>query len=383
MAEPLARLRAVPTANGPLNLEIQRGDIVQLAGPNGCGKTTLLRALAGLATPWASKVGSEVGIASTQIPAQDLNAVLMFQDPRDGLVGLTVRGEFDLRGRPPPPEVATLLDRDVATLSSGEARRVAQAVATSADRPILLLDEPVEGLDGERRADLADAIVRYAKRGAVVFADHSGALSHLATRTLHLGPVHAPNLGSMPIPSARHVLTWPGAQKVPGRPGLRLPALRVASGFHVVTGPNGSGKSTLLLALAGLLGVGATLNGHPAQGRLALPQARHQLWGEQVGQHLEGCDPAMVDLLGAVPFAKRSPLALSGGETQRAALAATLGRPSQLYLLDEPEAHLDGAGRIALVAAIRCRVEEGAIVLAATHDVELVRLAGHRIEVAL
>ena len=380
MAEPLAALRGVATASGPVDLTIRRGDIVVLAGPNGAGKTSLLRSLAGLAAPLRPPAVLVAGDDPRAQPAAGLQAAFLPQDPRDGLAGLTVAGEFTLRGVALPDGLAALADRDVATLSSGEARRVAWLAATAQCRPLLLLDEPVEGLDAARRDELRTAILEHARDGAVVLADHSGTLADLATQTVRLGFSSAAPPAPLPIPAARHTLAWPGGTVRRGDARIATRPGTWTSGLHALIGPNGSGKSTLLLALAGLLGAGATLDGAATQGRLLLPQARLMLWRDQVSDHLSECAAWVRDALVPDGLAERSPLALSGGEAQRVALATTLGAAAELYFLDEPEAHLDAAGRVALFDIVRRRVAAGAVVLAAPHDAELIGLAHSRTE---
>ncbi len=382
MAEPLAALRGVATASGPVDLTIGTGDVVVLAGPNGAGKSSILRSLAGLAAPLRPAAVFVAGHDPRAQSAANLQAAFLPQDPRDGLAGLTVAGEFALRGVALPDSLAALAERDVATLSSGEERRVAWLAATAQHRPLLLLDEPVEGLDAARRDELRSAILQHARVGAVVLADHSGTLASLATQTLQLAPSAAVHPAPLPVPAARHTLAWPGGTLRRGDARIATRPGSWTSGLHVLIGPNGSGKSTLLLALAGLLGTGATLDGAAAQGRLLLPQARLMLWRDRVADHLSECATWARDSLVSNELAERSPLSLSGGEAQRVALAATLGSPAALYLLDEPEAHLDAAGRAALFDIVRRRVAEGAIVLAATHDAELIGVSHTRTEMA-
>ncbi len=60
-------------------------------------------------------------------------------------------------------------------------------------------------------------------------------------------------------------------------------------------------------------------------------------------------------------------------------MAKTLGTRAPVYLLDEPEAHLDRQGRWALWAALALRLREGACILAATHDAALMDAAADRI----
>lgn len=348
----------------PQDLEPQAGEIILLRGPNGSGKTSFLRALAGLDNPLYDPCDERGPRA------------LSPQDARDALVGLTIAGEFRLRRRAVPPSLAALASRPSAEVSSGEARRV--ALATCEGVPLALLDEPSEGLDPEGRAALRGLIVaaRRDAHGAVVLADHSGGLDDLATRAIDLAPSPRMPLPPMPRGGGGTVLVA-GATSLRGR---ALPALSLGPGFHALRGPNGAGKSTLLQRLAGLLdptGV-RILDAPPRTGenvRLLLPHARDCLTRERVADE---CPP---DPLVPEALRDRHPLALSGGEAQRVALAKTLRADASVYLLDEPEAHLDGEGRLLLAEAIAQRVKRGACVLAATHDEGLLQLAQTIIEV--
>jgi energy-coupling factor transporter ATP-binding protein EcfA2 len=342
-----------------------------LTGPNGSGKTSLLRAIAGLPTAMVPASVEVAGRQPSKMAAAEIAQMIRMalQDPRETLVGLTVRGEFALRGRPLPSDLARWTDRDVATLSSGEARRTSLSVA-DAVAPLLLLDEPTEGLDAVRRGELLDLVVRAARDGAVVAADHSGLLTSVATRMVALAPV--PRMEPRRLVAAGSELVVVAEADNVRRDGALVfnPAVRFPSGLHGIAGPNGSGKSTLLLRLAGLLGTGSVqvAGRSPTPGRsvrLLLPHAGDLFTQASVADEL----PAG-DALGFVAPAlmARHPLSLSAGEAQRVALAKTLGRDVTLYLLDEPEAHLDADGRAALWKAVARRTAEGACVVVATHD---------------
>ncbi|MES2156102.1 MAG: ATP-binding cassette domain-containing protein [bacterium] len=383
---PIAVVRGFRAASGPVDLDVHAGDLVVLRGANGSGKSSLLRLLAGLPSPLAAASVHVAGRDPSSLRAGELLTLVHVaqQDARDGLVGLTVSGEFRLRGKTVPPQAAHLGDRDIATLSSGEARNVALLVAEAGSPRLLLLDEPTEGLDDERRARLVRLVMRARQHGAVVAADHGDFLDALATARIDLGGTALAPLPPIARGAGEAVLRFPGCTVRRGDGEVPLPATALAAGLHVVVGPNGCGKSTLLLHLAGLLGAtnarvrGATPQpGHNVQ--LLLPRAGELFTCDTVDQELEHADAEVRAALVPAALAARHPLALSGGQAQRVALAKTLGRPAPLYLLDEPEAHLDGAGRAGLARLMSQRIEAGACILAATHDPEIIAAAQSRI----
>lgn len=386
---------------------LKPGDLVLLEGPNGSGKTTLLRRLAGLPPfPGMALSRDETAPSATSSPSSSPmslssspNMHFLAQDPRDTLVGLTVGGEFRLRSLALPHDQASRVKQDVATLSSGQARLLGLTVARTAleksagkELSILLLDEPAEGLDSASQAELLQLVAATRARGAVVAVDHTGILRTSATRRLHLGamrssqPTHAvrpplshlshPSLSplSHPLPPILH--SNPDEAVLGGRK-LHFPALSLGPGLHALAGPNGSGKSTLLLRLSGLRrgGGNVRIDGQPpvpgGNVRLLLPRARELLVRTSVRGELQGTEPAACDLLVPDHMLDRHPMTLSGGEAQRVALAKVLGRLAPLYLLDEPEAHLDEDGLRATWDLVRLRVSQGSCILAATHDARI------------
>ena len=168
LIEDLSVARGLRMVFGGVSLRLGAGEIAEVTGPNGVGKSTLLRAIAGF-LPLAS------GCMSWEEPGADVSPPLAerlhYVGHLDGLksaltarenlqVGLTISGQ----GRLTPPEaldrveLAHVLDLPVGYLSAGQRRRVALAQLLVADRPLWLLDEPLTALDRHARA-LLKAII--------------------------------------------------------------------------------------------------------------------------------------------------------------------------------------------------------------------------------
>lgn len=166
-----------------LNLEIQRGEVFGLLGPNGSGKTTTIRMLCGLLMPSAGDatvVGYDV-----RTQAEQLRGRIGYMSQRFGLYDdLTVRenlsfyaGVYGLRGAERTARIAELMERLDLTgrsrqlagnLSGGFKQRLALACAT-AHRPwLLFLDEPTAGVDPAARRRFWDTIHELARDGTTV-----------------------------------------------------------------------------------------------------------------------------------------------------------------------------------------------------------------------
>ena len=151
-----------------VSLDVARGEMIALLGSSGCGKTTLLRAIAGFVRPDAGaiRVG---GVDITHLPPEKRATAMMFQSyalwPHMTVAGnigygLRMRGRKAVAIAARVDEMLTLLQlegfaqRKVTQLSGGQRQRVALGRALAVDPHLLLLDEPMSNLDYKVRLEL-------------------------------------------------------------------------------------------------------------------------------------------------------------------------------------------------------------------------------------
>ena len=165
-----------------VSFEVGAGDVLQLAGVNGSGKTSLLRVLAGLTHPrrgTVSRRGSCAFVAEkvTLAPALRCGEWLAAMRRLRGLERVDWARAVVASGLD-----ASVLGRPASVLSKGMTQRIALVEAIESRCALLLLDEPFSGLDADGRGWLGERIVARLGDGcAVVLTDHSGAASkHLA-----------------------------------------------------------------------------------------------------------------------------------------------------------------------------------------------------------
>ncbi len=152
-----------------LTLEVGAGEVVQVAGRNGAGKSSLLRILAGLLAPFAGRMerSGSLGLVDERPaldPALPLGRALAFWQRIDGGDCSAAAQRLGLTG---------LLDVPVRYLSTGQRKRAALSRLIAQDAGIWLLDEPLNGLDREGTALLHDLVAAHAAAGGLaVVASH-------------------------------------------------------------------------------------------------------------------------------------------------------------------------------------------------------------------
>ena len=190
-----------------LTLEVRRGEIVGLLGPNGAGKSTALRLMAGSIDPDAGSVqiaGHE--LATDRRAAQA--ALGYVPEGAPGYETLTPAELFDFVGRARGLDRERLVERIAAvqafahlesamgkrfeSLSKGFRRRVAIAAGLLGDPPVLILDEPTDGLDPNQKRRLRADLRALSRTKAILISTHIlEEVSALCDRlvVMHMGSV--------------------------------------------------------------------------------------------------------------------------------------------------------------------------------------------------
>ncbi|HJS58741.1 MAG TPA: ABC transporter ATP-binding protein [Vicinamibacteria bacterium] len=178
-----------------LSLDVAQGEVVALLGPNGSGKTTTLKAAAGLILPTAGSVSLGDPPRPSSLP--EARSVLSYLPQKvsfpDALTGKEVVEFYrELRGAAAErvPQVLRFAslngagDRAVATYSGGMVQRLGLAVAMLPEAPVFLLDEPTAALDPDGLCAFYGLVERARADGrAVLFTSHQlGDVERLADR---------------------------------------------------------------------------------------------------------------------------------------------------------------------------------------------------------
>ncbi|MFB6142941.1 MAG: ribosome biogenesis/translation initiation ATPase RLI, partial [Halorientalis sp.] len=412
----------------------QEGQVTGILGPNGIGKTTAVRILAGEMAPNLGEWGEEPGwdrvleayrgtelqdylerlregdVTVARKPQYVDRIPDQFDGPvRDLLERTDERGALDdLVER---FGIAAVMDQHIDDVSGGELQRVALTATLAREADFYFLDEITPYLDIGQRVTAARIVRELAEEEdrSMLVVEHDLAILDLLADTVHLAYGEPGAFGIVTPPkSVRNGIneylsgyldnenvriresaiefeehaprSVAGGEVVVDYPDLRKSygegefALEVEGGeireseVLGVVGPNGIGKSTFAKLLAGRL--------EPTEGEVytALDIAYKP-------QYVEIDQPMRVDAflrsvtddfgssywqteiaqpLQLERVMEQNLTDLSGGERQRVAIAACLSKEADLYLLDEPSAHLDVEQRVLATSAIRRYTE--------THD---------------
>ena len=173
------------------NLEVLDGEMVALLGPSGTGKTTVLKAVAGLIHPHKGEIIID-GQPVTDLPPEKRNAVMVFQKSllfpflnvaQNIAFGMRMQGCQGRDSRKKIQEIMQLTEltgleqRKVHELSGGQQQRVSLARALVLKPAILLLDEPLSNLDANLRQQMRELIqdIQAETRITTLFVTHDQA----------------------------------------------------------------------------------------------------------------------------------------------------------------------------------------------------------------
>lgn len=438
---------------------LETGGALAVMGASGSGKSTLCHVLAGLAPRYTgghvSGVARAAGYDVLATPPPTGAVGLLFQDAATQLFTPTVEDEvawgLEALGTP-PSHIGAQVEEALArfgllgvrtrspwVLSGGQQKRLALAAVWAMRPRVLLLDEPLGGLDPQGRAEVLAALETLAQGGATLllttFRPQAAALAATTlvltdgastppastaevlrdeTQLVEAGILYPPYLWpTFEVPgtlSATPVITVQDLHfaYTDGHAALHGIDLEIPQGqFVAIIGPNGAGKSTLLRHFNGLLRpTRGTVRvcGKDTAGRTTGDLARavgflfqrpeQQLFAATVYEEVAFGVRALhlTDVAGRVEralarfeltaFAQTPPSILSYGVQRAVTLAALAALDTPILALDEPAVGLDGREWARLLAWLAERRAAGVTLVIVTHEMELAARADRVVALA-
>lgn len=180
------RFGALTAVNG-VSFSVGRGEVLGFLGPNGAGKSTTMRMITGFLSPDAGAVKiNGVDLAADSMKTRDAIGYLPEGAPLYGEMPVLsflrfiaqVRGFHGkdattaIRRTVDRLELNDVLGQPIETLSKGFKRRVGLAQAILHDPPVLILDEPTDGLDPNQKRQVRELIVEMAPEKAIIISTH-------------------------------------------------------------------------------------------------------------------------------------------------------------------------------------------------------------------
>ena len=186
-----------------VSLSVRQGEVLGFLGPNGAGKTTTMRMIAGFLTPSAGTarvcghdvvtdpiaVKRSLGYMPEGSPSYDdmtVAAFLKFIAAVRGIPRGEIMGRIAILSQ--RLGLGEVLDRPIDVLSKGYKRRVGMAQALIHDPPVLILDEPTDGLDPNQKYQVRNLITEMAAEKAIIISTHIlEEVQAICTRTVIIG----------------------------------------------------------------------------------------------------------------------------------------------------------------------------------------------------
>ena len=410
------------------NLPTPKKGVVGVIGSNGIGKTTLLKILAGELKPnlgedaaWDDVIerfkGREVQAYLEKLSLGEIKAVYKPQSfesipkfVKGRVQDILERGNElradDLNNLIENLNLGNSLDKDMGGLSGGEMQRVAIAACLSKDADIYLLDEPSSYLDVKERLNVAK-VVQSIKDKYIFVVEHDLVVLDYLSDYIHVifgkpaaygiisgikgvrvgineylgGFLRAENMRFRD--EIRFEVIAPG-EKSERKELVSYPQLmKTFSDFKLETaegalhkseilgvlGPNATGKTTFVKMLAGVVkadNAEIDLDLRVSYKPQYIKVSENLVYSLNVRNNFK-------KLFGIYDLLNNRISELSGGELQRVAIANCLSRDADIYLLDEPSAHLDVEERLKLVKVLKdFALEQEVSVIVVDHDILLV-----------